>query len=211
MTVATENKALELVQYITDTAIDGAWVLAPADEVAQAYLDDSSYPNHDARVDSLIHWHVAQNFGSGFATSVGGPLTIAFAIPAALGASWVIQARMSAAIAHINGYDIRDDRVRTFVLLTLIANDAQSVVKIAGIKVGQKLTLQLIKRIPAEVIKKINQKVGFRLITIAGQRGVINLTKFVPVVGGIIGGTFDATCCYSVGHVAKNTFRRGAR
>jgi hypothetical protein len=39
------------------------------------------------------------------------------------------------------------------------------------------------------VITKINQKVGFRLLTKFGSKGVINLGKMVPLTGGIIGGT----------------------
>ena len=53
------------------------------------------------------------------------------------------------------------------------------------------MTENLIKKIPGEVIKTINSKVGFRLITKSGKTGVVNLTKTVPVVGGIVGGGFD--------------------
>ena len=40
-------------------------------------------------------------------------------------------------------------------------------------------------------MKTINQKVGFRLLTKFGETGAINLGKAVPVVGGVIGGSFD--------------------
>jgi len=207
MTFAKKITAATVGKYIADVAIDGAWTLAPADEVAKTFLEDPRFPNHDERVKSLIRWQAARNFGSGFVASVGGPLTMALGIPAALAASYVIQARMGAAIAIIYGHDIRDERVRTFVLLTLVANDLESSIKGVGIAAGQKFTLAAIKRIPSETIKKINEKVGFRLITIAGEKGVINLTKVVPFVGGVIGGTFDGACCYSVGHVAKRCFQ----
>lgn len=36
-----------------------------------------------------------------------------------------------------------------------------------------------------------NQKVGFRFITKFGSKGLINLGKAVPVVGGVLGGGFD--------------------
>ena len=38
---------------------------------------------------------------------------------------------------------------------------------------------------------KINQKVGFRLLTKFGTKGLINLGKAIPVVGGVISGGFD--------------------
>jgi hypothetical protein len=35
------------------------------------------------------------------------------------------------------------------------------------------------------ILKKINQKVGFRLVTKFGEKGIINLSKLIPVVGGL--------------------------
>ncbi|MDK2586621.1 hypothetical protein QOZ83_12185 [Romboutsia sedimentorum] len=41
----------------------------------------------------------------------------------------------------------------------------------------------LVKKIPNEVIKNINQKLGFRLLTKFREKGVINLGKCIPLVG----------------------------
>lgn len=38
---------------------------------------------------------------------------------------------------------------------------------------------------------KINQKVGFRLLTKFGTKGIINIGKAIPIVGGVISGGFD--------------------
>ena len=38
---------------------------------------------------------------------------------------------------------------------------------------------------------KINQKVGFRVITKFGQKGIVNLGKLVPGVGAVLSGGFD--------------------
>ena len=51
--------------------------------------------------------------------------------------------------------------------------------------------MAMVKKIPGEVLVKINQKVGFRFLTKLGSKGLINIGKAVPVVGGIIGGGFD--------------------
>lgn len=56
---------------------------------------------------------------------------------------------------------------------------------------GVKLCNTLVKKLPAKVLTKINQKVGFRFITKFGTKGLVNLGKLVPVVGGVIGGTLD--------------------
>lgn len=57
-----------------------------------------------------------------------------------------------------------------------------------------------------EIITKINQAVGFRFITKSGTTGIINLTEIVPVLGGIISGTFDAVTTNTIGNTARNLF-----
>src|SRR4051812_11667164 len=114
-----ENKALTLVKWISDKAIDGIRPLSSAHDLADEYLIDRGYKNHDARVAALINWETTKNFTSGFVTGLGGVLVLPVALPAAFAASWVIQARMAAAIARVYGHNIHSDRVRTFVIAAL--------------------------------------------------------------------------------------------
>jgi len=66
----------------------------------------------------------------------------------------------------------------------------------------------MIERIPGKLLVEINKKIGFRLLTKAGEKGFVNLAKMVPGIGGVIGGSFDASMCIAVGKIAKNAFRR---
>ena len=49
----------------------------------------------------------------------------------------------------------------------------------------------MLKKLPGTVLTKINQKVGFRLLTKFGEKGVVNLFKLVPIAGGVVGGGVD--------------------
>lgn len=120
-----------------------------------------------------------------------------------------LQLQMVAAVACMGGYDVRNDRVKTVCYTCLCGNAATDILKGAGITIGKKLTVGTIERLSFEVIKKINQKVGFRMITKFGQTGAINLGKAVPLVGGVVGGTFDGTTTYTIGRFAKNVFVTG--
>jgi len=71
--------------------------------LAAEYLGDDKYRDDGARVAALIKWETAKNFTTGFLTGLGGFITLPVAVPAALAASWVVQARMAAAIACIYG------------------------------------------------------------------------------------------------------------
>ena len=107
---------------------------------------------------------------------------------------------------RIAGFDLKSDRVRTFVVACLVGDAIKDVLKAAGMKVGTGLTKSLLNKIPGKVLIEINKRVGFRLITKAGEKGAINLMKGVPVVGGVVGGAFDAAACRIVGKNAKRLF-----
>lgn len=208
MSEAEESKALQVANWLTEKAVGGVGPLSSAEELALEYLNDLSYESNDKRVESLIKWETSKNFSTGFITGLGGFATLPVTIPASLGASWILQARMAAAIARIYGHDLSEDRVKTLILCVIIGQDIKEVCKQAGIKIGTKLTYVAIRKLPGEVLKRINQAVGFRLLTKAGEKGIINLIKLVPVVGGVVGGTFDAVTCRITAKAAREAFRQ---
>lgn len=204
----TGTKALQLIKWLTEKAIQGKPPLSSAEDLAQEYLIDRSYPDNEARIDSLINWETTKNFTTGFITGLGGILTLPVALPVGFGASWIVQARMAAAIAKIAGYDLESDRVRTFIVACLIGDALKDITKGAGIQIGKGLTKTAISKIQGKALIEINKKVGFRLITKAGQKGTMNLIRGVPFVGGAVGGSFDAGACRIVGRYAKKLFYR---
>ncbi len=203
----TDGKsALSLISYVTEKSINGIGPLCSAEKLADEYMSSSRYASNAERIDALIKWETRKNFTSGFITGLGGILTLPVAIPAAFGASWVIQARMAAAVAKISGQNISSDPVKTFVILCLAGDACKEILKDAGIKVGNGLARTVIQKIPGQLLIEINKKVGFRLVTKAGEKGALNLMKVVPIAGGVIGGAFDAGACRIVGMQAKKLF-----
>lgn len=93
------------------------------------------------------------------------------------------------------------------ILLCLIGEAGEEIPKTAGIAVGTKVCQNLIKQIPGRVLIEINKKIGFRLITKAGEKGVVNLMNIVPLVRGIVGGTFDSIFVNSCAKTAKRLLR----
>ncbi len=203
-----ESKVLQVANWLTENAVGGFGPLSGADDLALEYLNDSSYENNDKRVESLINWETTKNFSTGFITGLGGFVTLPVTIPASLGASWILQMRMAAAIARIYGHDLKEDRVRTLLLCIIIGQDIKEVCKQVGIKVAQNLTYVAIRKLPVETLKRINRAVATQLVTKAGAKGLINLTKLVPVVGGVVGGTFDAVTCRITAKAAQRAFRQ---
>ena len=131
------------------------------------------------------------------------------AIPANISSVIYVQLRMVAAIARIGGYDPSDDEVRTMAYVCITGTAAADILKKNGIIIGEKITLNVIKKIPGAVLTKINQKVGFRLVTKMGEKGAINLVKLVPVAGGLVGGGVDIASTKTIAKVAYKMFIEG--
>lgn len=127
-------------------------------------------------------------------------------IPANIGTVILIQVRMIAAIARMGGHDIREDQVKTLVYTCLAGNAAVEILKDVGVAVGQKQTARLIAQISGETLKRINQAVGLKLLTKAGATGAINLSKAIPLIGGVIGGGIDLAYTNAIGDYAASVF-----
>lgn len=200
----TEGKIAKLLDWAYEKSINGLPGADTAYEIAEDYL--AKHSSVDKAVDSLIRWQNAKSATSGFLTGLGGLITLPVAIPANIASVTYVQMRMIAAIAHMRGYDLKDDQVKTFVFVCLTGQSASDILKQAGIKLGTAVTKQAIKKIPGEIIKSINKAVGFRLVTKFGEKGIFNLGKAVPIVGGLIGGTVDGVGTNIVGKTAKKLF-----
>ena len=177
------------------------------DELVDDYLSKHETPEEAAK--ALVKMQVAKCGTSGFITGLGGLITLPAAIPANVSSVMYVQLRMIAAIAKIGGYDIRSDQVQTLVYICLTGTAINDVLKEVGIKVGTKGLTTVIKKIPGAALTKINQRIGFRFITRFGEKGVINLGKLVPVIGGVIGGGFDVASTVFIANNAMKLFIQG--
>ncbi len=157
-----------------------------ADVLANEYL--SRYGTKDKAMEVMVRNQVAKCTTTGFLTGLGGFITLPLTLPADLASSMYIQMRMIAAIAVMNGYRLNDDAVQTMVYASLLGVKIADLAKQVGVKAAGKMAMAGLKKLPGKVLVKINQKLGFRFITKFGEKGVINLVKGVPFVGGFVNG-----------------------
>ncbi|MBG9453515.1 EcsC family protein [Lysinibacillus sphaericus] len=207
MSSLTESNVGKLLEWTYEKAVEGIPGTDTAYELAESYLSKNSSPNK--AIDSLVKWQTTKCATSGFLSGLGGIVVLPVAIPANIASVIYVQMRMIASIAHIRGYDLKDDQVQTFVYACLTGQSVTELTKQAGIQIGLKVGQAQIKRIPGTVLTKINQRVGFRLVTKFGEKGIINLGKMVPLLGGVIGGSVDAASTKVIASAAKKTFKPG--
>jgi uncharacterized protein (DUF697 family) len=203
----TQEKIIEALQWTYDKAVNGVMGTDSAEEMAAEYsMQDGTLVE---KVDSLIRWQNTKAGAAGFVTGLGGFATMPVTIPANLASVLYVQIRMIAAIAKMGGHDLKNDKIRTLVLACLAGDGTMEILRDVGIQAGKKAAQIAINKISGAVITKINQAVGFRLVTKAGSTGVVNLTKMVPFLGGVIGAAFDATVTNMIGNAARDIFITG--
>lgn len=200
----TQEQMMEILQKCYDGAMKGVPGSKPCEDVAREYL--AKYNNPQIAAQKMIDAQIAKCTTSGFLTSLGGLITLPVTVPVNVGSVLYMQMRMIGAIAVMGGYDLHDDEGQTLVYLCLVKSSIIDVCKPTGVKVANKVTINLLKKLPGTVLTKINQKVGFRLLTKFGEKGIINIAKVVPVVGGIVGGAIDLVETKSIAGKAYKTF-----
>jgi hypothetical protein len=204
-TAAPENAAVErLVSAVLSRGVEGFGPFKSAAEFAKEHL--AQHGDVEKAIDRVVATHTRLVAASGFATGLGGSITMPVAIPTDIAVFYALSARCVAAVAHLRGYNLTSDEVRSVLLLSLLGAGGAGLAAEFGATLGTKAAMSALKRLPGRTLIEINKKVGFRLLTKFGTKGVINLGRWVPVVGGGVGAAVNATAMRTAGRYAKRNF-----
>ena len=176
-----------LIDHLLRVGVDGFGPFKSARESAADALAKSD-GERDRAVKQLIRNHVALAGAQGFVTNLGGLITLPVTLPTNVTASYVIQTHLIASIAAVYGRDLDSEEVQTAILLCLLGNAGTDLLKKVGIG-------QFNKRVAAALLAKYG-----------GKKAGVTLAKGVPLVGGVIGGGFDAASTRAVGAFARRFF-----
>lgn len=200
----TDYLMTQTMEWAYEKVTMGLVGLDTAHALAAEYISEADTPFAAAK--ALIRWQNLKAGSSGFITGLGGAISMPLSIPLNLASVLFIQIRMIAAIAVIGGYDLRDQKVKSLIFLCLAGNLAKDVIKEAGIAGGTRITSRLISNISSDTLKIINKRTGLALATHSGRKGVINLSKAVPIAGGLIAASIDIMATNLMGKIALRTF-----
>ncbi len=194
----------EMLDNAYQAALHGGAGFESVQALADAYKKEPGTPREQA--ESMIRWQMGKAGATGFITGIPGLAAAPIALPANLTAVVLIQMRMAAAIAVLGGHNPRDDKVRTFVLMCLAGTSVNEVAKDLGIKLGTKIAEKAIANISKKTLFQLNKRLGFRIATKFGEKGLFQLGRAVPIVGGVVGAAFDAGTTRIVGTAAVKAF-----
>jgi len=206
VTQIAPNLSATFVHQALAKAISGVGPLPSAASAA-----DKQLAQNDGDVERAIHDvienHVRYAGVQGFATNLGGLVTMAVTVPTNITGLALIQCRMVAGIVHLRGYDLDDPRTRDAILTSLLGEERVlkmvksrdlpgTPMELAAAQVHDStLDLVLANEVAAELITRA---AGKRLATTVGRR--------VPVVGGVVGASTDAYVTWKVGRYVDREF-----
>lgn len=158
-------------------AIGGVGPLKGAVAVADEHRRHA--PDTEAAIARLVQTHLRLAAASGFITGLGGIAALPVTLPAGISGLYIIAARMVVGIAHLRGYDVESEEVRSAVVVVLAGSAT------------------------AEAAKKLGAKAARRLVARALRRRGL---RFIPGLGGPVGGAVDAAACATIARYAMKVF-----
>jgi uncharacterized protein (DUF697 family) len=189
---------------ILEIAIDGRGAWPSARSAAGRHLQRHGGSVDDA-IQSLIDSHIRLASAQGFVTNLGGVAALPVAIPANMAGVATVQIRMIAAIAHLRGYDLADNRVRTALVMCLMGGEEIA----KHIALGKLPTSPMAVATAPVFDPALDRVVSEKVVAdLAGRLGGKNMallfTKRIPLVGGGIGAMVDGVATHQIGQYAKS-------
>ena len=116
---------------------------------------------------------------------------------------------MVAAIAHLRGYDLDDNRVRTALVMCLLGGEEIAKRITEGKLPTSPMTVATAPMFDPELDRQVAEEVTAGLATrIGGKNLALVVTRRVPLLGGGIGAVMDGIATYQVGRYAKSEMLR---
>ncbi len=194
------------IRQFLDKAIDGFTGFPGARETARRHLARSR--DIDRAVRDVIEQHVRLAGAQGFVTNIGGVVTMAIAIPANMAGVGILQVRLVATIQHLRGYDVKDPRVRTAALMTLLGEDDVEAAIKRGEFPGRPHDVAVASgEADPRLLEQVGSHVTQALVTrVGGKQATLAVTRRIPVIGGAVSAGIDAYSTYLIGRYATREF-----
>ena len=189
------------IRTFLDRAIDGTNQWPGAKVVANRQLENTG--SVDEAVSQIIEQHLRLAGLQGFVTSLGGIVFLPVTLPANLAGLFLLQLRMSAAIAHLRGLDIDQPAVRLAALACMLGPDElEELIRVGALpgrprEIAQSRDLEVSDA--EELIKQVASSLAAR---VAGKRVTVAVARRIPGLGGVVGGGVDAVGTYKIGKFA---------
>lgn len=206
--LVTAHGAGGALRQVIEIAIDGYGRLPSAKAAAARHLQRQA-GSADEAISSIIDHHVRLASAQGFVTNIGGLATLPVAIPANITGVATVQVRMVAAIAHLRGYDLNDNRVRTALVMCLMGGEQVAKHIAQGTLPTSPLAVATAPMFDPELDRLVSEEVLTDLAArIGGKNVALAIVKRVPLMGGGVSAVMDGIATYQIGRYATGELVR---
>ena len=205
---AGEDGALErIVTIIRDVGLDGKLTYSSAAEIAKKAQGGGAKNHPEQAIRRIVRRHRRGVTVGGFATGLGGFITLPILLPTNVVEFYVQSTRMVGAIAAVRGYDLDDEEVRIRVLASLLGEESGDVLKNIGLgPIAGVAARGVAKQLPTTPQSQVAGAIGGRLLRRFGLRSVRLFGKAVPGLGAVIGAFSDRSQLSRIAKAAKKSF-----
>jgi uncharacterized protein (DUF697 family) len=206
--LVTAQGAGGVLRQVLEIAIDGYGRMPSAKAVAARHLERLG-GSVDEAITSIIDHHIRLASAQGFVTNIGGVAALPVAIPANITGVAIVQVRMVAAIAHLRGYDLNDNRVRTALVMCLMGGEqvakhiAEGTLPTSPMAVATAPIFDpdLDRQVADDVVTDLAARIG-------GKNLALAIVKRLPLAGGGVSAIMDGFATYQIGRYATGELLR---
>jgi len=148
------------------------------------------------RITGKKNWYAA---AISFVYGLGGVVTI---VPNIVHI-WRVHGRLVLTVAYIYGYDLKAAERREEIALCFALSSGNEGVKRILREAGM---LGVRKALLTEAMKEVIKALPRKIITIAGEKSLVNVAKLVPIFGGLVCGVMDFFSTKGIGAAAKEYY-----
>ena len=197
-----------VLRQVLEIAIDGYGRMPSAKAVAARHLQRLG-GSVDEAITSIIDHHIRLASAQGFVTNIGGVAALPVAIPANITGVAIVQVRMVAAIAHLRGYDLNDNRVRTAIVMCLMGGEQVAKHIADGTLPTSPLAVATAPIFDPDLDRQVADDVVADLAArIGGKNLALAIVKRLPLAGGGVSAVMDGFATYQIGRYATGELVR---
>lgn len=187
------------------------------------YINSGKTPEECAR--NFINWQTGKAGATGFALGLPGFAAMPVTIPADLASVSYLQLRMIAVIGILFGWETTSDQFRAVAFSCLLGTATGEAVRDVGVKASARFGSRFVRNISGKSLKRVNDflgipklfikgvnagtKAGGKATAKVGSEGIVNLSKMVPLLGGIVGGGLNIVFTRQMGLFAIRLLKDG--
>lgn len=196
-----------LVNLVRDIGLDGKLTYSSAADVAEKAQRGRAKRRPERAVRRIIRHHRRGVTAAGFATGLGGFITLPILLPTNVVEFYVQATRMVGAIAVVRGYDIEDEEIRVRVLAALLGEESGDLLKNVGLgPIAGVATRGLAKKLPTTPQSELAGAIGGRLVRRFGLRSARLFGKAIPGLGAVLGALADRSQLNKIAAAARKSF-----